>query len=284
MPRPTSNGHWIAVGVLAALVACDGGPPRFSVEPPPASAGDNAQGRWLSIGSLATPPGGRYRFVRVQAGGDTDVRELHAVNGPGPWTTYIGRARVATTVATDALRAVSTGVPGSSPATSAEPCVLAFGIGTEIQWQGCAYEEVARRVLAEIPPLGIPDISPRCTAPVCQVRLTDGSIPPGHASAMIQRDIVIDSDGRIWCARSDERAGTSNNVQRVERSSIDRRDSPRVFAWLTRGVTDARADAAAPDAMIRTTGTQWHPVNPGDARILRSRWQQLAPKLPPACR
>jgi hypothetical protein len=284
MPRQGSSGNWIAMGILASAMACGGQPPPFSVEREPAPPGDAAEGRWISIGSLATPPPGLYRFVRLQARGEAAVREVHAVNGPGPWTTYVGRARVATGVATDALGAVSTDVPGSSPASGAEPCVLAFGSGAAIQWQGCAYDEVARRVLAELPPLGFPDVNPDCAAPMCQLRLIDGATPTGHASAIIRRDVVLDSDGTVWCAaQPDEPTGTTG-VQRVERASIDRRDAPGVFAWLTRGVTDAAAGAGARDALTRAAGTAWRPVGPADARMLRSRWQQLAPSLPTACR
>lgn len=284
MRRPALS-RWTLGCVVVLVMACDAGPPRFSLEQPPATGAESADGMWLSVGSLATPPGGRYRFVRLQAGGDTDVRELHTVNGPGPWTTYIGRARVPTAVATDALRAVATRTPGSSPASAAEPCVLAFGSGTTIRWQGCGYEEVARRVLTEVPPLGIPAISAQCTALMCQVRLVKSAVGAGDRSAVVQHDVVLDSDGIVWCAaRSDEPIGTSNHVQRVERSRIDPRDASRVFAWLTRGLTGVRTDSEVSQVMIRGPENGWRPVDPANARVLRSRWQQLTPNLPPACR
>jgi hypothetical protein len=287
MARGLSSRTCIALVAAVAGLTCGGGPPRFSLEPVPAdaAAGDPKDARWISIGSLATPPPGRYRFLRLQAGGAAEVREVQALNGPGPWPTYVGRARVAPAIAAEALRTITGGAPSADPGRTAEPCVLAYGAGSTAEWQGCAFPDVARRVLGALPSLTVPDVSPACTASICQVRVIDGSPPAGHAViGDVRRDAVIDSGGAVWCAAARADRDGGRGVRHVERAAIVARDSAAVFSWVARGVGEADHPTPGRSVMVRGAGTDWRAVSEADARAVRGRWQQLADRLPEACR
>jgi hypothetical protein len=283
--RGVSGTAFIAAGLLAVALACDGGPPSFSVERTRESREDAGQQRWLSIGSPATPPPGRYRFLRLQADGGAQVREVHTVNGPGPWTTYIGPARVPSVVAAEALRAVAGRAPEPHHGSNADACVLAFGMGAVTEWHGCAFHDVARRVLADLPSLAPPAVSPACDAAICQVRLFEGSAPIGHAeSGVTRRDVILDSAGALWCAAASSGPGGMEGVLHVERAHIQAQDAPRVFAWLMRGVSDSNPPAAESDIMIRGAGSDWRAVARDHRSSVRNRWQKLAAGLPQICR
>lgn len=281
-------GLGIPILLLVSLAAC-GGTPDFSLESQPVMPASQDGSRSLAIGSLATPPPGDYRFVRLRADGVAEVRELLTVNGPGPWLAYIGRIRVPATIAADALAAIDAAAPASAPGDERAPCVIAFDSPGGTGWQGCAYPGLAARVLSQVPRLSAPEISRACQRRVCQVRLVRELPAATHErTGSIQQEIVVDEGGAFWCAAAGAEQGAQATTLHVERGAIAQSDARRVFDWLTAGVEPAPAGRQPPTVaeavMARGRGTDWTRLRPLEAGAVRARWRRLADRLPAPCR
>jgi hypothetical protein len=269
---------------VLSLISC-GSPPEFALEAEPPPAVSREKPRSFSIGSLATPPPGEYRFVKIRSNGQAELRELHTVNGPGPWLTYIGRVLLPSPLVRKALATIDATAPASAPGDDRAPCVLAFDTAASDAWQGCAYPQLAQQVLSEVPRLTAPDVEVGCRRRVCQVRLLREEPTARHGTAIVLQDAVLDENGSFWCASVDaERSGESNTLH-VERGRIVQRDAQRVFEWLTKNAAPAAAGQPAPSAgavMLRGPNSDWIRSGP-EADAIRRRWQQLANRLPAAC-
>jgi hypothetical protein len=274
--------------LLVTLAACSSGPPDFSLES--AAVPIRREGsRSISIGSLATPPPGDYRFVRMDADGVGEVRELQAVNGPGPWLEYVGRVAVPASVAREAFATIDAAPPASAPGDNRAPCVLAFESAPGQSWQGCAYPGLAERVLSQVPRLTAPGTSPDCRRPACQVRLlTEVPAFRHELTGRILQDIVLDHNGTFWCASAETEQRSQANTLRVERGAISPSNAGPVFEWLTAGAGRAAArdqSSRTPESvMTRGRGADWGPLSRSDADAVRRRWQRLADRLPVQCR
>jgi hypothetical protein len=285
----------IAILLFAALPACSG-PPEFIVETEPPAPEPVARSRALSIGSLATPPPGEYRFARIHLDGQVELRELLTVNGPGRWRSYIGRAVVPAAVAQDALATLDTLDPGtrvSAPGTPGEPCVLAFDPPTGDEWQGCADPGLARRVLSRLPRLGPPELRADCRGAVCQIRLLH--VQPARRGTGDDGDVqemVLDDGGALWCADADDASLADDQRQavtfRVTRAAIPGAGAAKAFGWLTAGIrsgtTDAQAAAAADRVMVRGPQSDWVRLDRQGAETIRARWLRIAERMPASCR
>jgi hypothetical protein len=275
--------------VLIWFAACSSGPPDFSLESERAAPVRQEGSRSFSVGSLATPPPGDYRFLRMHADGVVEVRELLTFNGPGPWLAYLGRALVPASVARDALATIDATSPASAPGNDRAPCVLAFDTATGGEWQGCAYPRLAERVLAQVPRLTPPEMSLECPRRVCQIRLLREVPALRHErTGGILHDIVLDQTGTFWCASAQTGQRDQANTLRVERGAISHRDASRVFEWLTMGVGPTVApDPSSPSGeavMVRGRDHDWAPLRRSEADAIRARWQRLADRLPAQCR
>jgi hypothetical protein len=274
--------------LVVMLTACNNRPPDFTLErgaPPHRQAGS----RSLSVGSLATPPPGDYRFIRMQADGVVEVRELQTFNGPGPWLEYVGLEVVPASVAQEALATIDAVPPATAAGDTRGPCVLAFESESGQSWQGCAYPEVAERILSQVPRLTAPESSPVCQRPQCQVRLLREVPPSRHErTGRVVQDIVLDRNGNFWCASAERDQRSQANTLRVERGAISPDNAGAVFEWLTAGAgrTAARDPSSqTPDSvMMRGRAVDWAPLARPEANDVRRRWQLLAERLPAQCR
>ena len=269
------------------MSACDR-VPTFIVDREPSIAVTDNAGRTFSIGSVQTPPPGEYRFLRVWVDGRVDVRELLTFNGPGPWRAYVGRTRIPASLAQDALHTIDSTSPATAPADSRAPCVLAYDSANGGPWHGCAYADIAQRVVSDVPRLTAPDVSPRCSDRVCQIRLLRELPAFGHeATGGVLQDIVVDASGAIWCASAEGEPSGQTITLRVERAAVASADAARVFAWLSRGTAIASSDqfsTVAESVMVRGRGGDWTRLSASDGQPVRARWGRIADRLPAACR
>jgi hypothetical protein len=273
--------------MVVLLTACNNRPPDFTLERASQPLAQNGS-RSLSVGSLATPPPGDYRFIRMQADGVVEVRELQTFNGPGPWLEYVGRGVVPASVAREAFATIDAAAPATSAGDTRVPCVLAFESAPGQSWQGCAYPEVAERVLSQVPRLTAPESSADCQRPRCQVRLLHELPASRHErTGRVLQDIVLDRNGTFWCASAESQQRSQANTLRVERGAISRDNAGALFEWLT-----AEADGAAArdsssqttdSVMMRGRAADWAPLARPEANVVRRRWQQLAERLPAQC-
>ena len=274
----------MSILLLVTFAACSSRPPDFSIEGQPATVRREGS-RSMSVGSLATPPPGDYRFIRLEADGVVEVRELQTFNGPGPWLEYVGRVAVPASIVREAFATIDAAPPATAPSDNRVPCVLAFESAAGQSWQGCAYPGLAERVLSQVPRLTPPDTSPDCQRPACQVRLLQEVPAIRHErTGRVLQDIVLDRNGAFWCASAETEQRSQANTLRVERGAIS--PGSTVFEWLTAGAGRA-ADPSAqnPDGvMMRGGGADWGSLSRSDADGVRRRWRQLAERLPAPCR
>jgi hypothetical protein len=272
---------------LIALAACASGPPAFEIEASIAVVRQpNVES--LSIGSRSTPPPGEYRFARLYADGTTDVRELFTSNGPGPWLSLTGHVSAPQSTVQEALTAAA--APDSTSDDPRTPCVLAVD-SRSTKWEGCAYPAIAARLLAVVPRLTMPDVAASCDLRVCQVRLMREVPPARHARyGDVQQDRLLDSTGALWCAIPADQPSSQIVTLRVERVRISEPDVLRVFRWVAGTIEpDGPLNESSPDrdldqVMVRRRGGAWTRLAESDARGVRERWRQMAPRLPEACR
>lgn len=242
----------------------------------------------MSIGSVATPPPGEYRFARIRADGTAEVRELLTANGPGPWLAYAGRAVVPTSDVHDALETLDRTPPEPLKNEGHAPCVLSFQSAAGSTWQGCGYPAVAARLLAHVPRLTLPDPSGTCIGQACQVRVLTQSPPTGHERfGRVRQDIVFDAGGAFWCARHDGQRNGQAIVLHVEHGRLAASGTATVFEWLIGSSDDLPApsgERAAHGVMYRGRDRAWVAVSGRTAHVIARRWRHLAARLPAECR
>ena len=262
----------MSILLLVTFAACSSSPPEFSVEGQPATVRREGS-RSMSVGSLATPPPGDYRFIRLEADGVVEVRELQTFNGPGPWLEYVGRVTVPASIVREAFATIDAAPPATAPSDNRVP------------WQGCAYPGLAERVLSQVPRLTPPDTSPDCQRPACQIRLLQEVPAIRHErTGRVLQDIVLDRNGAFWCASAETEQRSQTNTLRVERGAIS--PGSTVFEWLTAGARrGADPSAQNPDGVMMRGGVaDWGSLSRSDADAVRRRWRQLAERLPAPCR
>ena len=276
------------MGIAINLAACSSGPPAFQVEP--VAAGLPPPGtESISVATPAAPPPSEQRFARLYADGTAYVREVFTPNGPGPALSLIGRVEVPASLVAAAI--ASAQAPATVTADRSAPCVAAVD-SSPAKWQGCAYPELAARVLASLPRLTMPDVGTACESQACQVRIVRGVSPARHEQyGDVRQDRLLDVSGAFWCAAAsaDEQAGGSATL-RVERGTIAKPGAGRVFEWIAGGIAADRStsassqDAVADRVMVRARDGTWRPVADRDAARVRERWARIAPALPESCR
>jgi hypothetical protein len=270
------------------LPACSSGPPEFVVQRERAAPARAEKTRAFTIGSLATPPPGNYRFVKVYANGSVEQRELQTFNGPGRWVAYVGTVVISPSLARVTLATLDRTPAETAAGDASAPCVLAFESPTGSMWEGCAHPDMARQVLSQVPRLTAPEVSSDCRSRVCQVRLLRQEPAARHEQThAILQDVVFDQSGAFWCASGNDEPGAQVNTLRVERGSIAQRDAAGVFAWLTedaeRGLADNRSSPISDAVMARGLGSDWIRLNSSESAAIRIRWQQIAPRLSRGC-
>ena len=279
----------MALAPLLALAACTSGPPRFRIEPG-AVVVPQPRAEWLVVGSPSTPPPGDYRFARLHADGTGDVRELFTSSGPGRWLSFTGRVRIDASIVRAALTAAVR--PETMPDDRRAPCVMAVQSGAG-QWEGCAYPEMAARLLALVPRLTMPEVAPTCTLPICQVRILREVAPVRHEQyGDVRQDLLFDGTGGFWCAAKEDRPAGQVATLRVERGRIAETDAPRVYQVDPRRTSTkllvsptGSPPTRTPDAvMVRGPDASWARLPEPEARRVRARWNRMASRLPRACR
>ncbi len=188
----------------------------------------------------AAPPPSEQRFARLYADGTAYVREVFTPNGPGPALSLIGRVQVPASLVADAIAAAQ--VPAPATTDRSTLCVTAVD-SSPAKWQGCAYPELAARVLASLPRLTMPDVGTACESQACQVRIVRGVSPARHEQyGDVRQDRLLDVSGAFWCAAAsaDEQAGGSATL-RVERGTIAEPGAGRVFEWIAGGIAADRS-------------------------------------------
>ena len=272
---------------LLGVVACASGPPTFRVEPLAAGA-PPPNSEWIAVGSPSMPPPDAQRFARLYADGTADVRELFTSNGPGPWLSLTGRVAVPPFLVKDALTTAT--APQTSAPDRTAPCVVAVD-SAAAKWQGCAYPVLAARLLASVPRLTIPDVSPLCELRVCQVRILR-EVPPARHERYgdVRGDRVFDSTGAFWCAaQRDQPAGQIATLS-VEHGTIAEPEALHVFQWAVGDVvtagpaSESLSDSALDRVMVRQRTGEWTPLAPRAAARVRDRWERIAARLPESCR
>jgi hypothetical protein len=271
---------------LTALSACAARPPQFAIEPEPFHPLRDRP--VLAIGAASTPPPGVYRFARFDADGTAEVRELHTVNGPGPWLAYVGQVAIAPGAVGGALSDIErAGRTGSPPVEEGTACVRAFRLESGEVWEGCGYPGIAARLLARVPSIAPPDPAPGCPAPLCQVRMLQERPAGRHEQqGLTEYDVVLDAAGRYWCARREPSADATAVTLRVHQGRILSDDVPALLRWIVpdTSASDAAATPASPHVLIRGAESSWHAIaEPGGSRAL-ARWRRLRSRLPDVCR
>jgi hypothetical protein len=275
--------------LLVALTDCGGGPPDFAVIQEQVGSAGAEGARTISIGTPATPPPGEYRFVTLHADGSVEAREIVTFNGPEPWVTYVGGARVPVALAREALGAIDAMPPESVQSNDPRaPCVLAFVSASGSEWRGCAYPTLAADVLSRIPRLTAPGVSNECGEQPCQVRFLWQEPGVGHANARsISQDIVFGKDGTFWCAAIDRDPQRAAWL-RVVRGRIDGSRSGPVFQWLTapvdRTAVEERSSPLSEAVMVRARGEAWSLVRTPKANETIARLRRIAESMPQECR
>jgi hypothetical protein len=288
---------------VAALVtgmsACTSGPPDFAVEAPAPSEGTDTAAQMLPsvpgasiyVGFTSTPPPGDYRFVRLHESGRAEIREVSTVNGPGPWLTYEGVVSVPPATARPLVQAADpVRLRAGPPPVPGAPCVLGLASTTALVWQGCADAALARRVLANVPPLTPGALVSPCSRPLCEVRLVRGAPARQHERyGRIAQDIVFDASGAFSCAAASPDRRTTNVLQ-VVRGRVRSADAGPLFDWLAAAIawpggTRAPDDGLGASGVVaRGAGGVWTRIPTPQATSTWTRWARIATRLPPACR
>lgn len=311
--------HIVLTTCVLAVASCASAPPKFAIEPAAPAFRSVAPSRSLYVGPRLTPPGSVYRFARVYESGRVEVKELTAVNGPGPWLAYEGEVDIPAPVARDLLAAADAAVKavaGRADATTTtttaattsddtRPCILALGSSPGPDWQGCADQDLAARVLSTVPRLDPSSTDSEseakfksgCQGRVCRIRLTFAApTPTGRHDQFgeIVRDIALDASGAFWCAAPAPDGRLAPNTLRVTRGRIRDADAASLFEWLlgdaAREAVDSGAASPSSPATIEagvrmlSAGSAWTTASPAQAASLTARWTRIADRLPTACR
>ena len=275
--------------LLVGLQACAASQPPITAEPGAPAAPASAGARSLYVGYPSTPPPGQYRFVRVYDNGRVESREVHAVNGPGPWLTYEGEAQISPESTREIFREADSTPAPSSPGDSREACVLGTVSAPGVAWRGCADPELAARVLAIVPSLGPPNIDPGCAERVCQIRFTRATqAPPHDLYGEIVQDVVLDANGSFWCARRASRQSDQPNTLQVVQGRLRGAEARTFMQWLIGDEVEhlnpsGASSAVQPISAVQIRGSQrdWTPLHTSDA--VTTRWARIAHQFPVAC-
>ena len=123
------------------------------------------------------------------------------------------------------------------PPVSGAPCVLGLASATALVWRGCADAALARRVMANVPPLTPAALGSPCSRPVCDVRLVRSAPARRHERyGQIAQDIVINASGAFSCATASPDRRETPNVLRVVSGRVRAADAGALFDWLAAGL------------------------------------------------
>lgn len=278
--------------LVVGLQACTASQPPITAEADAPAAPASTASRSLYVGYPATPPPGQYRFVRVYDNGRAELREVYAVNGPGPWLTYEGVAEISPEPMREIFRAVDTTPAGSSPVDGRQACVLGNVSALGVAQRGCSDPDVAARVLAIVPSLGPPAIDPRCAERVCQIRFVRARRVGSHdLYGEIMQDVVLDVNGSFWCAAPAGRPSDPPNTLQISRGRMRGAEPRALLQWLggdevERLNPSGKASAVERITTVQIRGSQrdWTSLDASGAMTVTSRWAQTASRFPLACR